>query len=771
MANLTGNRRLFLLRYMTLLVTLLFLWSSGSSAVLRGLVLNKQTSEPLRGANVSLNELSKQTVTDSIGFWYFDNIPEGVYSLYISFIGYRSDTLENILVSSDDSNYIETSLLHQPTPGPDIIVRSHLMPYQETPLGGSNVTLTPSEIAEAAGAVGDPVRSLSILPGVARYDDRFNSLVIRGGCPTENGIWIDHIPLPTLNHFSTSGSSGGLISLLNANLLSSATIYLAGFPAKYPDHLSSIWDIRLREGNRQQSALHLEIGVSGVEVVAESPIKSGRGSLVWSVRRSFLEFILEEMDVDVLPKFWDTQAKLTYDIDSSNQIDLIMLYGSSNAALSSVDNSESSSSLSGGTDVSTFTTGTHWQRSWNNRLNSDISFGYSDNRYDNLSTFDDYESGEWSNQSTERSITGFFRNRWQTSKKTVVRFGWSVRRHFGWYEYDYGGRLSPDYGRIEGLRTSRVKHEWRLGSYASTELDITSFILFTIGLRSDYLSRRDETVFSPRSSIRIRLDSQMSLNASVGLYHQSLPGILAYQQESFEQLRTPKARHFTLGLQRSIGKNLSVKIETYDKQYSNQPLFPGTHVIFVLDDLVERYGHFNSYDTLTDNGEAHSRGVELILRGSILRTRLQFLAGGAISKMQYNDSTGNVYDRVPDNGYTIGIESRYHINEAWTLSLRWNLAGGTPYTPYNIAVSKYNNIGILDWNEFLAMRLPDYQSLNMRIQRTFMIENSPLIVYFSIWNLYNHRNVAGYYWNKDTNSPSALKQLGFFPLGGVKYSF
>lgn len=770
-AGMRKDSRRIRILYLSILAAGLWLASSPSAAVLSGRVFDQETSRPLQGASIVLAELPRQAATDSAGFCWFDGIPAGTYSLYVSFVGYRSDTIRGILVGRAETTFVEAGLLPQPIPGPDIVVRSRQMPYREELFGGSRVSLTRAEITEAAGVAGDLVRSFSILPGVARYDDRYNSLVIRGGSPIENGIWIDFIPLPSLNHFSASGTTGGVISLINADLLHSTTIYLAGFPAAYPDHLSSIWDIRLREGNRQRAALQLEAGVSGFEIVAETPIMSGQGSLLWSVRRSFLELILKAMDIDVIPKFWDTHGKLAVDIDSSNHIDLIFLYGSSEAKISTEATSLAPGSISGGTEVSTATTGIHWRRRWHARLHSDVSLGYSDSRYDNRSTLDDFNDALYSNRATERSITAHFRNSWTTSNTVSLDFGWSVRRHFGWYEYDFEDRWTPIHDRVKGLNTSRTKHEWRLGSYISGKLNWASRMWITFGLRSDYLTRNSETVLSPRSSIRVKLNSQTSLTASVGLYHQPLPGILAYQQESFEHLTTPKAKHLTVGLSRMIGHNLSLKLEAYDKQYFNQPMYPGRHFLYVLDDLVERYGHFNSYDTLVDNGKAHSRGVELLLRGNVLQSRLQFLIGGAVSSMEYRDSDGAVYNRVVDNAYTFGLESRYHITEAWAVSLRWNLAGGTPYTPFDIAESRRRNLGVLDTSRFLDERLPDYQSLNVRVQHSFQTGNSQLIIHFSIWNLYDHRNVAGYYWSKETNSPKALRQLGFFPLGGIKVSF
>lgn len=759
------------LRYESLLAAMLWLASSAAGAVLSGRVFDRETDRPLHGASVLLVDLPLQAATDSAGLCYFDGLPPGVYTLQISFVGYRPDTIPGILVNHAETTFVEAGLIPQSTPVSDIVVRSHKALYQEEPFGGSNVTLTRAEITEAAGVGGDPVRSFSILPGVARHDDRYNSLVIRGGSPIENGIWIDFIPLPSLNHFSASGTTGGVISLINADMLSSATIYLAGFPASYPDRLSSIWDIRLREGNRRRSALQLEVGVSGFELVAETPIKSGQGSLLWSIRRSFLELILEAMEIDVIPKFWDTHGKLAFDIDSSNHIDLIFLYGSSEAKISTETTSLAPGSISGGTEVSTATTGIHWRRRWRSRLHSDISLGYSDSRYDNRSTLDDFNDALYSNRATERSITAHVRNRWTASKTVALNFGWSVRRHFGWYEYNYENRWTPIHGRVSGLIANRTKHEWRLGSFVSGELNWASRMSITCGLRSDYLTRTSETVLSPRSSIRVKLNSQMTLTASAGLYHQPLPGILAYQQESFEQLKTPKAEHFTVGLTRTIGRDLSLKLEAYDKKYSNQPMFPGRHFLYVLDDLVERYGHFNSYDTLVDNGKAHSRGVELLLRGNVLQSRLQFLIGSAISNMEYRDSSGSVYNRIVDNTYTVGIESRYHFTEAWTVSMRWNLAGGTPYTPFDEAESRRRKMGVSDTSRFLDERLPDYQSMNVRIQHSFHTRNSLLIVHFSIWNLFDHRNVAGYYWSDESNSPRELRQLGFFPLGGIKLSF
>lgn len=103
--------------------------------------------------------------------------------------------------------------------------------------------------------------------------------------------------------------------------------------------------------------------------------------------------------------------------------------------------------------------------------------------------------------------------------------------------------------------------------------------------------------------------------------------------------------------------------------------------------------------------------------------------------------------------------------------MKWIYAGGIPYTPIDKAASSEINRIILDHNKIYAERFPDYHSLNVRFDRRFYFYNSNLIIYFSLWNAYNRKNVASYIWNEIENTPQTVYLWGTLPILGVEYEF
>ena len=113
-----------------------------------------------------------------------------------------------------------------------------------------------------------------------------NDLVVRGGSPFENGFYVDNIQIPNINHFPTQGASGGAISILNVDFIEDVTFYTGGFSCAYADRLSSIVDITLREGNRDEFDGQIDLHMAGFGGNVEGPFANKKGSWFFSARRS-----------------------------------------------------------------------------------------------------------------------------------------------------------------------------------------------------------------------------------------------------------------------------------------------------------------------------------------------------------------------------------------------------------------------------------------------------------------------------------------------------
>jgi hypothetical protein len=260
------------------------------------------------------------------------------------------------------------------------------------------------------------------------------------------------------------------------------------------------------------------------------------------------------------------------------------------------------------------------------------------------------------------------------------------------------------------------------------------------------------------------------LNGATGLFRQTLPMVLLAQQEDNRVLTDPQAVHYVLGLEHLLTENTRLTLEVYHKEYDHFPLDPSQPALFLIDELTYCYGFFFNHQHLIDSGRARSQGVELMLQKKLAR-KVYGLASASLFRSQYRGGDGRWRDRVFDNRAVLSLEGGYKPNNKWEFSARWIYAGGPPYTPFDEERSRDLGRSVLDGARINEARHPDYHSLNVRFDRRFLFSGSNLVLYFSVWNLYNRRNVAQYYWNEVDNRPDVITLWSLLPIFGLEYEF
>jgi len=310
----------------------------------------------------------------------------------------------------------------------------------------------------------------------------------------------------------------------------------------------------------------------------------------------------------------------------------------------------------------------------------------------------------------------------------------------------------------------------KFGSFASHTWKPFDKITAFEGVRFDYFSYSKNSHISPRLSLSYQLNERTSINGSTGIYYQNLPLILLSQKEEFQNLKDPVAYHYILGLGHLLTENTKMNIEVYEKDYDNFPLDPTTPPLFILDELFYRYGFFFNHEELVDNGKAYSRGIEMMIQKKLAKD-VYGLLSGSYFRTRYRDFDGIWRDRVFDNRILFSAEGGYKPNNRWEFSMRWIYAGGPPYTPFDIGASQAINRGVFDQNNINGARYPDYHSLNVRFDRRFHFSGSNLIFYFSVWNAYNRKNIASYFWDEIENKQDTTYQWSLLPVFGLEFEF
>ncbi len=743
--------------------------SNAQTGSIKGTVIDRETKEPLIGANVLIMNTQRGAATNKDGKFFIDHIPVGSYSVRIGYIGYETLIKTDVIVRSHRSSDLVIELAPTTLQSSEVSVTAgYFYDIKEQPV--SAVNFSNEEIRRSPGSAGDISRVISGLPSVAQMDDQQNALVVRGGSPFENGFYVDNIRIPNINHFPVQGSTSGPIGILNVDLIRDVTFYAGGFSAEYGNDLSSVLNIQYREGNRDNYDGQLDLNFAGGGFIAEGPLNHGRGSWIVSSRRSYLDLLLRMMNVSVRPVYGDSQTKLVYDINKNNRISFLDILGYDNETVSKEAAKDLDVANYGHENHIENTSGFNWRRLWNDKGYSSTAVSHTISTYSR--NYSEYLTNTpvLDKKSTEQALNLRNINHYRFSPYFETNFGIESGFIFDHYDYTY-----PEYTNALGHTTpaqSVNKHlqAAQVSGFASLTIKPANRFTTIIGVRGDYYSYTSGTLISPRFSVSYQLSEKTTLNGSAGLFTENLPMMLLSQQTNHKVMATPEAEHYIIGLDHLLTPSLRLTLEAYYKSYRHFPMDPNQPTLFIIDEPFYRDGFYYSHQNLIATGQAFSKGVEVMIQKKFANKFYGYISGTWFQS-RYRDYNGIWRNRVFDNRFIFSTESGYKLNKKWEFSFKWTWAGGHPYTPFDLEASRNLQREVLDPNFTNTDRYPVYHSLNIRADRRFYFKRTNLITYLSLWNAYNRKNVARYYWNRTENNVSAQYQWSLMPIFGVEFEF
>ena len=299
---------------------------------LSGYVRDRASAEALIGANVYEQQNFKGVASNDFGF-YSLTLPAGPHVIKASFVGYQS--LKDTIDLLDD-----IQLNFELEPGNDlnevIIVGKTGLVQEETALWNSKTQAEQLDVANTKNlptlfGEKDLMKYIQLLPGVSSGGIAGNALHIRGGSADQNLILLDDIPLYNISHLY------GLISVFNGNAINSAKLYKSAFPARYGGRLSSILDVRMKDGNKREYHGGLSVGLLSASFFVEGPVQKEKSSFILSARRSWLDAILNPIQTDRVNKglqsnfdsyrFYDVNFKSNFTLSDKDRLFLSVYSG------------------------------------------------------------------------------------------------------------------------------------------------------------------------------------------------------------------------------------------------------------------------------------------------------------------------------------------------------------------------------------------------------------------------------------------------------------
>ena len=277
----------------------------------------------LPGASVAVPTLGLGTATEADGRYRL-SVPEGEQQVVVSFVGYTSQTF-TLSLRRDQRR--DLTLAASPSELGEVVVQGQQTlrdKLHTTQMGVEHLSIREAKLLPALFGEVDILKTLQLKPGVQSGGEGSSGLFVRGGSADQNLVLVDNVLVYNPNHLF------GLFSVFNSDAVQSVDLYKAGFPAQFGGRLSSVVDVKLREGDRQKYVLTGGIGLISSRLSFEGPIRKGKGSFIVSGRRTYFDVFTRALnranegkeDYTPIPDyyFYDFNAKANYTLGEKDQL-------------------------------------------------------------------------------------------------------------------------------------------------------------------------------------------------------------------------------------------------------------------------------------------------------------------------------------------------------------------------------------------------------------------------------------------------------------------
>ena len=249
---------------------------------LSGYISDSTSGEQLLGASVYISELKDGTASNLYGF-YSITLPAGKYNVVYSYVGYKSKQL-TINLSENTSLNMELGSVNVLNEVEITAERSNQI-QEKTQMSTISISMDKVKTLPSFMGEQDVIKTLQLLPGVQSGGEGGSGLYVRGGGPDQNLILLDGVPVYNASHLF------GFFSVFNADAINSVELMKGGFPARYGGRLSSVLDIRMKEGNLNEFHGEGSIGIISSKLSLEGPIIKGKTSFIVSGRRTYIDIL------------------------------------------------------------------------------------------------------------------------------------------------------------------------------------------------------------------------------------------------------------------------------------------------------------------------------------------------------------------------------------------------------------------------------------------------------------------------------------------------
>ncbi len=304
--------------------------AQAATGSIRGVVVDGRDGTPVGRVSIRLQTNNASVVTDDDGRFELVGLTPGEHELYVSAVDFG---LVKRTVSVAAGTAADVTIILGGGAYTDTVNVRGLAPVRRESEIAAEQTLGSSELQQLRGLLtNDPFRAVQALPGVATGDDFRSEFAVRGLGVSRMNFTFEGVSTPLLVHTVQEIRETGSVAMINADVLSEATLLSGAYPERYGNRLGAELDFRMREGSRERLQSHVAVSATDAAAVVEGPIGSlKKGSWLASVRKSYLDFVIEKLypDQELGFSFADAQGKLVYDVTPRQQVQLAITAGAS----------------------------------------------------------------------------------------------------------------------------------------------------------------------------------------------------------------------------------------------------------------------------------------------------------------------------------------------------------------------------------------------------------------------------------------------------------
>ncbi|MFA9393057.1 MAG: carboxypeptidase-like regulatory domain-containing protein [Prolixibacteraceae bacterium] len=775
------------MKYIYLL--LIFLFSSSfahaQNRVISGFVRDSLSNEPLIGATVWAEELQHGTATDNFGHFSLMVPQNQEIKLSSSFIGYRAKTIE---VKDSDESRIDFNLSEGIELG-EIKVRGQKKIENRIEMG---VVSLPMSQMKTLPVIGEPdvLKIMQLMPGIQGGSEGRSGLYVRGGSPDQNLMLLDGASVYYVNHY------GNFLSLFHPEIISNMKLYKGAFPAKYGGRLSSVVDLRMREGNKKEHHGSFGIGLLSADLLLEGPIKKDTTSYIFSARRFYLDAIMRPAIllisdfVSVGYQFYDIYGKIAHTFNENNRLYLSLYTGDDAYGFNILPWEDENFKGKGRTRWGNTLSTVRLNSKLSNRLMSDFILGYT--RYHTGQSQEFYVDSSYFSSGTLATVQDF-------SFKS--EFNYTLNN---WYDLSFGAgmvqhRFQP------GLVTNKQKLgdsttvDTRYGSalqfglepyaYIENVLWPTNYLKFNLGMRYTgyWVGGTSYQKLEPRLLAVLGTEQTGVLKLSYTENMQPLH-LLSFQNigtpndlwmPATKNIAPAQAKQLSIGYAKTLFNNFEFSLEAYQKNLSN--------LIDYKDGVSYQSTDQDWQQKVETGGQGTSKGIEVLFKKNDGKTTGWI--GYTLAKTDRyfaEKNNGKRYPYIYDRKHDLSVVVNHKFNKKYNLSASWIFGSGYPLTMETGYYQTYETAGwrdpkpeginpfVLNDNIVLysgknGVRMGNSHRLDIGFQIHGETKKGRDKTWsFNIYNAYNQQNPASYFYdwkdNKDHSKGKTVWQQSGLPI-------